>query len=77
MTDAALAAAAFYQQSAKLGYGKTEEEQTGYTLKGAAEYLTGAHVYAELRPTGEVSRAAFDAERLGQQIIRVLRPRTH
>ena len=74
--NAALAAAAFYQQAAKLGYGKAEEEQTGYTLKGAAEYLTVAHVYAEQKPTAEVSRAAVDADRLGQQIIRLAKPTT-
>ncbi len=71
---AALAAAAFYQVEAKRGLEMNDEEKTGYSLKGAAQYLAAAHAFAGREPTPEVSRAAYDGNLLGEQIINASKP---
>jgi hypothetical protein len=60
-------AAAFYQSAAAQGLQRRDAEQTGYTLKAAAECLSAAHAFGERQP--QVSRALFDAD---QQVIRDL-----
>ena len=74
---AALKAAAFQQASAKKGIENNDEEQTGYSLKGAGAYLTVAHVFAGKSPSAQVSRAAYDASTLGEQIIQNAQPTTY
>ena len=73
---ASLAAAKYYQASAKMGLQKQDEEKTGYSLKGASAYLTAAHVFSGREPTAEVSRAAYDANVLAGQIIKGSKPTT-
>jgi hypothetical protein len=73
---AALAAAKYYEAAARNGLEKNDEEQTGYTLMGAAGYLTAAHVFADKEPTAEVSRAAYDANVTAQQIVRLSKETT-
>ncbi len=74
---AAMAAASFYQEAAQAGLQRQDEEQTGYTLKAASEYFTAAHAFGEKQPTGEVSRAIFDADRLSSQIVKLSKPTTY
>lgn len=73
---AATSMAAFYQKAAENGLQRQDEEQTGYTLKGAAEYLAAAHAFAQRKPTPETSRAIFDGERLANQIVKLSKPTT-
>lgn len=68
---ASLAAAKYYEAAARNGLQKNDEEQTGYTLMGAAGYLTAAHVFAEQKPSAEVSRAAYDANVTAEQIVKL------
>jgi hypothetical protein len=73
---AATSMAAFYQKAAESGLQRQDEEQTGYALKGAAEYLAAAHAFGQRRPTPETSRAIFDGERLANQIVKLSKPTT-
>jgi hypothetical protein len=73
---ASIAMASFYQRAAKSGFDRQDAEETGYTLKGAAEYLAAAHAFGQQRPSAQTSRALFDADRLGEQIIRLSKPTT-
>jgi hypothetical protein len=73
---ASLAMASFYQRAAQSGLQRQDEEQTGYTLKGAAEYFSAAHTFCQMRPTPEASRAMFDGERLAKQIVQLSKPTT-
>ena len=74
--QASLALADFYQEAARAGVGKGDEEQTGYTLRGAAEYFQIAHTFAEKRPSVEVSKAILDADRLSEQIVKLSKATT-
>lgn len=74
--EASLALADFYQEAAQAGVGKADEEQTGYTLRNAAEYFQIAHTFAERRPSVEASKAIFDADRLGSQIVKLSKATT-
>jgi len=67
---ASLALARFYQQSATAGLQRADEEQTGYSLHCAAEYLSVAHTYGELPPNLDVSVALLDANRFSEQVIK-------
>jgi hypothetical protein len=73
---ASVAMASFYQRAAKSGFDRQDLAETGYTLKGAAEYLAAAHAFGQERPTAATSRALFDADRLGEQIIKLSKPTT-
>jgi hypothetical protein len=73
---ASIAMASFYQRAAKEGFDRQDPEETGYTLKGAADYLAAAHAFGQQRPTAATSRALFDADRLGEQIIKLSKPTT-
>ena len=74
--EASLALADFYQEAAQAGVGKADEEQTGYTLRNAAEYFQIAHTFAEKRPSVEASKAILDADRLGEQIVKLSKATT-
>jgi len=68
--QASIALADAYQQAAKMGLDRQDAERTGYALKNAAGFLSVAHTYAERSPSGTVSTAILDADRMGEQIIR-------
>jgi hypothetical protein len=75
-SKAALSMAAFYHKAAEAGLKRQDEEQTGYTLKGAADYFAAAHAFGQRKPTPEVSRAIFDSDRLANQIVKLSKPTT-
>ena len=74
---ATLAAAAFQQASAARGLEMNNEEQLGYSLKGASAYTAITHAFLEKNPDAQVSRAVYDASTVGEQIISNSLPTTY
>lgn len=74
---AAIAAATYYQEAAQEGVKRNDEERTGYSLRNASRYLSLAHTFAQKEPTAQVSLAAYNADTLGEQIVRNSRPTSY
>lgn len=75
--EASLAMARFYQQYADRGLERGDQEITGYSLKGASQYLSSAHTFAGNEPSPQTSLALYNARILGQQIVQSAKPTTY
>ena len=74
--QAALSLAQVQFQGARQGVERQDQEQTGYPLTSAATFLGIAHTLLDRQPATDVSRAIYDAETLGKQIVKLSQPTT-
>jgi hypothetical protein len=76
LAQAAIALAQTQYQLAQQGLQQQDANRTAYPLMYAGEFLGIAHTLSDKKPSDQVSKAIYDAQTLGHQLVALSQPTT-